>query len=104
MAADSMTFADLHIDVAPHCTAHRVKTLAVFGSFARGNATRDSDLDLLVEFLGEDHLFDRFTALQSELQAVAGRSVDLLTENSLRNPVFRRTVARGKLPVWTSAA
>jgi predicted nucleotidyltransferase len=99
-----MNFSDLHLDVAPLCRRHRVQSLAVFGSFARGDARVDSDLDMLVEFAGDDHLFDRFTGLQSDLESVAGRRVDLLTAQSLRNPVFRRVVAREQLPVWTNAA
>jgi uncharacterized protein len=99
-----MNFNDLHLDLAPLCRACRVKSLAVFGSFARGDAGPQSDLDLLVEFAGEDHLFDRMMDLKCGLEAAAGRPVDLLTAGSLRNPVFRRVVSREQIPVWTSAA
>ncbi len=99
-----MNFADLHLDVAALCKAYGVKTMAVFGSFARGDATKDSDLDVVVEFAGEDRLFDRFMGLKEDIEASAGRPVDLLTRGSLRNPVFERIVNREQLHVWTSAA
>lgn len=98
-----MNFSDLHLDVAPLCKTYGVKTMAVFGSFARGDATNDSDLDVVVEFAGEDRLFDRFMGLKETLEASTGRTVDLLTEGSLRNPVLLRIVKREQLPVWTSA-
>ncbi len=99
-----MNFSDLHLDVAALCKTYGVKTMAVFGSFARGDATKDSDLDVLVEFAGEDRLFDRFMGLKETLEGSTGRTVDLLTPGSLRNPVFQRIVNRELVPVWTSAA
>lgn len=100
MILQVMTFADLKLDLQALCAAHGVKTLEVFGSFARGDAREDSDLDLLVEFDGQDKYFDRFMGLKEALEAGARRPVDLLTGSSLRNPVFRRVVAREKVPVW----
>ncbi|MFZ4763474.1 MAG: nucleotidyltransferase family protein [Roseimicrobium sp.] len=99
-----MTFADLQLDLPAVCTAHGVKSLEVFGSFARGDARDDSDLDVLVEFDGQDRYFDRFMGLKEALEAAAHRRVDLLTSQSLRNPVFKRVIAREKVPVWKSNA
>lgn len=97
-----MTFADLKLDLPALCAAHGVKSLEVFGSFARGDAREDSDLDVLVEFEGQDGYFDRFMGLKEALETGARRRVDLLTSGSLRNPVFKRVIAREKVPVWTS--
>ena len=99
-----MNFTDLHLDVTALCKAYGVKHMAVFGSFARGDAGMDSDLDVVVEFAGEDRLFDRFMGLKETLEASTGRTVDLLTRSSMRNPVFQRILNRELLPVWTSAA
>jgi predicted nucleotidyltransferase len=99
-----MTFADLKLDLPELCASHGVKRLEVFGSFARGDARQDSDLDLLVEFEGQDRYFDRFMGLKEDLEAGAQRRVDLLTIGSLRNPVFKRVVEREKVPVWMSPA
>lgn len=97
-----MTFADLKLDLRALCTAHGVKRLEVFGSFARGDARPDSDLDMLVEFEGHERYFDRFMGLKEALESSARRRVDLLTSGSLRNPVFQRVLSREKVPVWTS--
>jgi predicted nucleotidyltransferase len=62
----------------------RVKSLALFGSFAREEATPESDVDLLVEFDSPVGLFT-FMRLQRYLQTILGRSVDLGTPDSLKN-------------------
>src|SRR3954468_11330035 len=78
----AMTFADLKLDLPALCMAHGVKRLEVFGSFARGDAREDSDLDVLVEFEGQERYFDRFMGLKEALERSAGRRVDLLTSTS----------------------
>lgn len=67
----------------PKLSAFRVKTLAVFGSVARGEAKDDSDADLLVEFEGRV-TFDRYMALKAFLEDTLGCSVDLLTRAGIR--------------------
>ena len=66
---------------------HDVARAAIFGSFARGDAEENSDLDLLVEFIGEKSLLD-LVGLKLELEDSLGRSVDVLTYNAL-HPAIR---------------
>ncbi len=61
------------------CERYHVKRLAVFGSFATGDATPDSDLDILIEFEPGKTPGLRFFTLQRELSELFGRSVDLNT-------------------------
>lgn len=60
-----------------------VKTLALFGSVARGDATEQSDIDLLVEFSRPVGLFGLFE-LQDHLEAVLECPVDLGTRDGLK--------------------
>ncbi len=60
-----------------------VRRIALFGSVARGEASADSDVDLLVEFLPERKTFDRFMALTDLLERILGRRVDLVTTEAL---------------------
>lgn len=64
-------------------SALHVKTLAVFGSVARGDARADSDVDIVVEFEGPAR-FDRYMALKVFLEDVVGCPVDLLTRRGIR--------------------
>lgn len=60
-----------------------VAELALFGSFARDQATADSDLDILVSFDGTTD-WRRYFGAQFYLEDLLGRPVDLVTDNALR--------------------
>lgn len=69
-----------------------VKSLAVFGSLARGEATPASDIDVLVEFARPVGLFE-FIRLKLYLEELIGREVDLVTPDALR-PAMRAEILR----------
>jgi hypothetical protein len=56
-----------------------VKRIGIFGSCARGDETRTSDVDVLVEFAPGQATFDNFMQLVYDLEALFKRKVDLLT-------------------------
>jgi predicted nucleotidyltransferase len=60
-----------------------VSRLALFGSHARGDATAESDVDLLVEFAPGRKSFDGLVSLADLLEGVLGRRVDAVTVESL---------------------
>ena len=60
-----------------------VKSLAVFGSMARGDDREGSDVDILVTFEGKA-TFRRFMGLKLDLEDLFGRPVDLGTSDTLR--------------------
>jgi hypothetical protein len=69
-----------------------VRSLALFGSFARQTATRQSDVDILVEFNRPVGLFE-FARLKIYLEKKLGREVDLVTPEALR-PEMREAILR----------
>jgi uncharacterized protein len=72
---------------------YAVKSLALFGSLARGDDREGSDVDVLVTFEPGRTPGLAFFALQDELSALLGRPVDLNTPASL-SPYFRDQVLR----------
>jgi predicted nucleotidyltransferase len=66
-----------------HLNSLGVKSLAVFGSVARGEARKDSDVDILVEFDGAV-TFDRFMDTKFYLEELLGRPVDLVIQKALK--------------------
>ena len=71
---------------------HGVAALALFGSFARDEATAMSDIDILVRFDGPATSRAYF-GVQFYLEDLLGRPVDLVTERALR-PELRPYVER----------
>lgn len=63
--------------------SYGVCSLGIFGSFAKGNFTADSDVDVLVDFLPEKKTFDNFMELSFYLEDLFGRKVELVTLQSL---------------------
>ena len=66
--------------------AFGVKSLRLFGSFARGEDRQESDVDVLVEFEGPA-TFSGYMGLSDFLEEVLGRRVDLVTTKALREPI-----------------
>jgi len=71
--------------------AHGVKKIGIFGSYARGEARDDSDVDLIVEFDEGRKNYDNFIELCFFLEDLLGLSVDLLTPESI-SPFIKRYI------------
>jgi uncharacterized protein len=74
-----------------------VKSLALFGSVARGEASPSSDIDVLVEFKNSPG-FDGYMALKFFLEDLLGAKVDLVMASALK-PWARPTVEREAIRV-----
>ncbi len=59
-----------------------IKSLAIFGSYARKEQKPDSDVDLMVEFNGKIGI--RFIDLAEEIESIAGIKVDLVSKNGIK--------------------
>jgi predicted nucleotidyltransferase len=62
---------------------YNVRSLSLFGSVARNQARKKSDIDLLVEFSKPVGLF-QFARLKMYLEEALGHEVDLVTPEALR--------------------
>ena len=77
-------YNELHLDnlatrLRPTFEKHRVLRAIVFGSLARGEGSRRSDVDLIIVQNTEKPFLDRYEDILYEItQAVPGRDVDLL--------------------------
>jgi predicted nucleotidyltransferase len=64
---------------------YAVSKIGLFGSFAAGTPTEQSDIDLLVEF--EKPIGWRFFSLEMYLENIFGRKVDLVTPSALKEQI-----------------
>ena len=83
-------FAGLRESILPILEPYGVKRIALFGSMARGETTKKSDIDILVDFeeprrkpLG---LF-KWAELEEELGKRLGRKVDLVSNAALNKHI-----------------
>lgn len=76
---------------------YRIRSLGVFGSYARGTQHRDSDLDLLVTFDDPPGLL-RYIELENDLAELVGVRVDLVMQDALK-PAIGERVKREIVPV-----
>jgi len=74
---------------------HGVKKAALFGTMVRGEATEESDIDLLIEFEGRKSLLD-LAGLKLDLQELLRRRVDVLTYKSLHPLLKERILSEEK--------
>ena len=71
---------------------YAVRSLKIFGSFVRGEASATSDLDLLVEFDDAPTLFG-FVRLENELSQLLGVKVDLVMKTGLKPALGERILS-----------
>jgi len=83
------------------CRNHGTRRVALFGSFVRGEARSDSDIDLIVDFL-QPTGFLALVRLERELSEVAGRKVDLLTEQAI-SPHLRDRILSEQRVIYEAA-
>ena len=89
------------------CKKYKVVRMYLFGSAARDTDfdPKTSDIDLLITFSPEVKLLelaDTFFDLMFELEDLFAKKVDLVTEDSLRNPYFIANVERSKQLIYAA--
>lgn len=76
---------------------HGARNVRVFGSFVRGEAGSDSDLDLLVQMDDGRSLLD-LVGLWQDLEELLGRRVDVVSEGGL-SPHLRGRILSEAVPL-----
>ena len=68
---------------------HGAKRIEIFGSYARGEQKKTSDLDIIVKFEDKKTLIE-LIGIEQELEDALGMEVDLLTEASISPYMMNR--------------
>lgn len=81
-------------DIEKLCPKHKVKRLYVFGSAFTEKFNDESDIDLIVDFDSVDlnNYADNYFDLKFSLQNIFHRTIDLLEEQAIKNPYFKKVV------------
>ena len=84
------TIDEIRQRVLPVAEKYRLKAVYLFGSYARGEAREDSDIDLLVDLSGADLSgFFAIGGLYNDLETALQKEIDLLTTASFEQPCHR---------------
>ncbi len=80
------------------CTTYNVDKMYLFGSALNTNFNKNSDIDFLVRFKSIDLLkyFDNYIGFKEKLEILFERKVDLLEEQTLKNPILINSINKSK--------
>ncbi len=84
------------------CETHKVKSLYAFGSVLTDNFSKESDIDLIVDFshIAVEDYADNYFDFKFSLQEILKRPVDLLEEKAIKNPYFRKSINQQRQLVY----
>lgn len=97
MIKSQLRIKEIKNKILPILKQAGVKRSSLFGSYVRGEETKESDIDILVELPKGSSLLD-LIGLEMELQKAVGKKVDLLTYNSI-NPLLKNYIQRDQLQI-----
>ncbi len=88
--------------IAALCKKYKVNKLFAFGSILTDRFSDDSDVDLVVSFNKTEvsDYFDNYFDFKYSLEDLFGREVDLLEEQSIRNPYLKKNVDATKALIY----
>ncbi len=87
--------AEKREDILRFAAWRGARNIRIFGSFARGTARDDSDVDILIDVESGRSLLD-VIGLWLDLQELLGRKVDLLTEAGVHPLLQERIMAEAR--------
>lgn len=84
------------------CINYNVEKMYLFGSVLNSKFNEKSDVDLLVKFKEIElaEYFDNYINFKEKLTELFGREVDLLEEQTLRNPILIKSINNSKELVY----
>lgn len=102
------TIEEIKQKIIPIAKSHNLKAVYLIGSYARGEATADSDIDFLFDGEGSDITsLIKASSMYAEIREQFNISVDLVNMATLRNPktqkisfIFIRNIERDMVKIY----
>lgn len=99
------TLDEIREIVAPIAARYGVDRINIFGSYARGDADADSDIDLCVDAVALKGLF-ALGGLYADLEEALGKALDLITVKSLKynnDDRFKNSLEKEQVLIYEAA-
>lgn len=90
--------AKLKKDIVPILKKNGVVRAGIFGSFARGEAKKKSDIDILIKFKGRKSLLD-LVGVKLEIEDKTNRKADVLTYRSI-HPLLKDIILKEEVRIY----
>lgn len=102
------TIEEIRQKITPVAQAHNLKAVYLIGSYARGEATEDSDIDLMFDGEGSDITsLVKASSMYADIKELFDVPVDLVSMAALQNPrtqktsfIFIRNIERDKIKIY----
>ena len=88
-----LTIKQIKERIMPIMKKHQIEDVYLFGSYARGEANRNSDVDIYCSRGNAESLYDEVEFIK-ELEVALGKKVDVVTIGSQMNEFFRQQLER----------
>ena len=93
-----LTIKQIKERIRPVMEKHGIKEVYLFGSYSRGEANRNSDVDIYCDKGDVDTLW-KHSALEDELAEVLGKDVDVVTIGSQMHDYFRQQLEEDRIKI-----
>ena len=94
-----LTIDEIRAKIRPICEQYRVEKVWLFGSYARGEAREDSDVDFYVESDRGVRLLD-LIAFRMDAEEALAKEVDMITRIPTEYPIFTKYIERDKVLLY----
>ena len=93
-----LTIKQIKERIKPVMEKYGIKNVYLFGSYARGEANRNSDVDIYCDRGNVDTLW-KHSALKNELTEALGKDVDVITIGSQMHDYFRQQLEEDMIKI-----
>ena len=94
-----LTIDEIREKIRPICEQYKIEKVWLFGSYARGEAREDSDVDLNVK-AAEEMKFLELGGFYADLEEALGKEIDLITRIPEENKIFKKYVEREEILLY----
>ena len=96
-----LSIDEIRDKIRPICEKYKVEKVWLFGSYARGEAREDSDVDFYVK-TAKEMRFLELGGLYADLEEVLGKEVDMITRIPEEYKIFKKYVEREEILIYDS--
>ena len=93
-----MTQQEIKNIILDHLKGYQPVNVGIFGSYARGESTEKSDIDILVKFKVAPSLIT-LIKLENELTDLLGIRVDLITTGAIKNKRVQKSIKKDLISI-----